>query len=171
MRVTFNMEMLHYPDIIKIVRIVNNIYQSINQEPIGDVLHSISHIDHQFFLVVNNSGKIIVIDDESFIKKFEIKDLISPRKIIKINNSKFYITDLYSNNISIYNRYDQTIIEIPVNGWCEDIILQNGKVFVCNVSNDQIYVINVNNDLIVDSIQLVKILYQLKKIQREIYGC
>ena len=30
--------------------ILNNLYQNINQEPIGDVLHSISHINHQLFL-------------------------------------------------------------------------------------------------------------------------
>ena len=33
----------------------SNIYQNINQSLLGDVLHSISHIDHQLFLVVNNS--------------------------------------------------------------------------------------------------------------------
>ena len=31
--------------------IATNIYQNINQSPLGDVLHSISHIDHQLFLV------------------------------------------------------------------------------------------------------------------------
>ena len=44
----------------------SNIYQNVNQSLLGDVLHSISHIDHQLFLVVNNSGKIVVIDDETF---------------------------------------------------------------------------------------------------------
>ena len=56
-------------------QVLNNIYQSINQEPIGDVLHSIYHSDHLLYLVVNNSGKIIAIDDKNLEKKMEIKNL------------------------------------------------------------------------------------------------
>ena len=134
--------------------ISSNIYQSINQSLLGDVLHSISHIDHQLFLVVNNSGKIVVINDETFEYEYQIDNLLSPRKIIKVNNSKYYITDLYSKSIYIYNAYQNTTSEIPVNGWCEDILMQNGKVYVCNVANNLIYVINSNDDTIMDSISV-----------------
>lgn len=134
--------------------ISNNIYQNLNQSLLGDVLHSINHINHQLFLVINNSGKIIVINDENFQYMYQIDNLSSPRKIIKINNSKFYITDLYSSSIYVYNTYQNSLAEIPVNGWCEDIIMQNEKVFVCNVSNSQVYIINSNNNLIIDSISV-----------------
>ena len=134
--------------------ISSNIYQNINQSLLGDVLHSISHIDHQLFLVVNNSGKIVVINDETFEYEYQIDNLLSPRKIIKVNNSKYYITDLYSNNIYIYNTYQNTTSEISVTGWCEDILMQNGKVYVCNVANNLIYVINSNDDTIMDSISV-----------------
>tara|TARA_B110000037_G_scaffold208173_1_gene255992 strand:+ start:697 stop:1722 length:1026 start_codon:yes stop_codon:yes gene_type:complete len=136
--------------------ISSNIYQSINQSLLGDVLHSISHIDHQLFLVVNNSGKIVVINDETFEYEYQIDNLLSPRKIIKVNNSKYYITDLYSKSIYIYNAYQNTTSEISVNGWCEDILMQNGKVYVCNVANNLIYVINSNDDTIMDSISVGK---------------
>ena len=132
----------------------SNIYQNINQNLLGDVLHSISHIDHQLFLVVNNSGKIVVINDETFEYLSQIDNLLSPRKIIKVNNSKYYITDLYSNSIYVYNAYQNTTSEISVNGWCEDILMQNGKVYVCNVANNQIYVIDSNDDTILDSISV-----------------
>tara|TARA_B110000858_G_scaffold44857_1_gene51415 strand:- start:345 stop:1370 length:1026 start_codon:yes stop_codon:yes gene_type:complete len=134
--------------------ISSNIYQSINQSLLGDVLHSISHIDHQLFLVVNNSGKIVVINDETFEYEYQIDNLLSPRKIIKVNNSKYYITDLYSKSIYIYDAYQNTTSEISVNGWCEDILMQNGKVYVCNVANNLIYVINSNDDTIMDSISV-----------------
>ena len=134
--------------------VVNNLYQNINQEPIGDVLHSISHIEHQLFLVVNNSGKILVIDDESFLKNYEINNLTSPRKIIKVDNSKFYITDIYANKIFIYNQYDNSLDEITLSGWNEDMLMQNGKVFVGNITNNMIYVINSSDDLIIDSIHV-----------------
>ena len=132
----------------------SEVYQSVNQASIGDVLHSINHIEHELFLVVNNSGKIIIIDDESFSYLEEISPLVSPRKIIKINNSKYYITDIYSNSIHVYNRYNKSLSEIKVNGWCEDLITYNGKAFVCNRENNQVYVIDCNNDLLIDSIQV-----------------
>ena len=134
--------------------ILNNLYQNINQEPIGDVLHSISHIDHQLFLVVNNSGKIIVIDDESFLKNYEINNLISPRKIIKVDNSKFYISDIYANKIFIHNQFDHSLREISLSGWCEDMHMQNGKVFVGNITNNMVYVIKSSDDAIIDSINV-----------------
>ena len=87
----------------------------------------------------------MVINDETFEHEYQIDDLLSPRKIIKVNNSKYYITDLYSNSIYVYNAYQNTTSEISVNGWCEDILMQNGKVYVCNVANNQIYVIDSND--------------------------
>ena len=130
----------------------SNIYQAINQEVIGDVLHSIYHSDHLLYLVVNNSGKVIAIDDESLEKKMEIRNLISPRKIIKVDNSKFYISDLYASEVTVYKNYDGAIGKIPVDGWCEDIIVQNGKAYISNITNNQLYVVNTSNDNIFDSI-------------------
>ena len=130
----------------------SNIYQAINQEVIGDVLHSIYHSDHLLYLVVNNSGKVIAIDDESLEKKMEILNLVSPRKIIKVDNSKFYISDLYASEVTVYNNYDGAVGKIPVDGWCEDIIIQNGKAYISNITNNQLYVVNTSNDNIFDSI-------------------
>ena len=132
----------------------SNIYQAINQELIGDVLHSIYHSDHLLYLVVNNSGKVIAIDDESLEKKMEIRNLISPRKIIKVDNSKFYISDLYASEVTVYNNYDGAVGKIPVDGWCEDIIIQNGKAYISNITNNQLYVVNTSNDNIFDSISV-----------------
>ncbi len=132
----------------------SNIYQAINQELIGDVLHSIYHSDHLLYLVVNNSGKVIAIDDESLEKKMEIRNLVSPRKIIKVDNSKFYISDLYASEVTVYNNYDGAIGKIPVDGWCEDIIIQNGKAYISNITNNQLYVVNTSNDNIFDSISV-----------------
>ena len=132
----------------------SNIYQAINQEVIGDVLHSIYHSDHLLYLVVNNSGKVIAIDDESLEKKMEIRNLISPRKIIKVDNSKFYISDLYASEVTVYNNYDGAVGKIPVDGWCEDIIIQNGKAYISNITNNQLYVVNTSNDNIFDSISV-----------------
>jgi YVTN family beta-propeller protein len=132
-----------------------NIYQELNDSQLGDVLHSISHIDHDFYLVINNSGKIIIVDDQSLLYKNEINQLNSPRKIIKVNSGKFYITDLYGSKLYVYNSYDESLGEIKVTGHCEDLLKHNGEAFVCNVENNQIYVIDINSNSLVDSIPVV----------------
>ena len=147
-----------------------NIYQAINQELIGDVLHSIYHSDHLLYLVVNNSGKIIAIDDESLEKKMEIRNLVSPRKIIKVDNSKFYISDLYASEVTVYNNYDGAVGKIPVDGWCEDIIIQNGKAYISNITNNQLYVVNTSNDNIFDSILVGSNPISIKDDSRGIFG-
>ena len=133
----------------------NGVYQSLNQSNLGDVLHSMYHVDHEIYLIINNSGKIIVIDDENLIYKREINPLTSPRRILKVNTGKFYITDIYANKLYVYNSIDESIDQIPVNGWCEELIAVNGKAFVCNVSNDQVYVIDISSNLLSDSIPIV----------------
>lgn len=130
------------------------IFQSLNQSSLGDVLHSMSHIDHEIYLVINNSGKIIIIDDETLLFNREINQLVSPRKIIKVNMGKFYITDLYANTIYSYNSYNNSLDEIKVNGWCEDLLKFNESAFICNVANNQIYTVDISTNELTDSIPI-----------------
>ena len=136
--------------------VINNLYQSINQSNIGDVLQSIAHINHEIYLVVNNSQKIIVIDDETFEYKTEINDFTSPRNITLINSNQAYVTDLYANKIYVININTKSISnEIKVNGWCEEMILHNGKVYVANRTNNLVYIINTSTNVIIDSIPTI----------------
>jgi YVTN family beta-propeller protein len=135
----------------------NNLYQSINQSNIGDILQSITHINHELFLIVNNSQKIIIIDDRTFEYKSEINGFISPRNLIPINSNTALVTDLYANKIFVIDLNNKSIIsEIDVNGWCEEMILHNGKVYVANVEGNQLYVIDTYSNQITDSISVTE---------------
>lgn len=123
--------------------LTNNLYYFINNSSIGDILQSITHINHELFLVVNNSQKIIVIDDKSYKYKTEINGLTSPRYLLPINNNQAYVSDLYANKIYIIDINSKTVVnEINVSGWCEDMCLHNGKAYVVNRTNDLVYIIN-----------------------------
>ena len=133
--------------------LTNNLYYSINNSSIGDILQSITHINHELFLVVNNSQKIIVIDDKSYKYKTEINGLTSPRYLLPINDNQAYVSDLYANKIYIIDINSKTVInEINVSGWCEDMCLHNGKAYVVNRTNDLVYIINTSTHSISDSI-------------------
>ena len=42
----------------------NGVYESLNQANLGDVLHSMYQVDHEIYLIINNSGKIIIIETD-----------------------------------------------------------------------------------------------------------
>ena len=63
--------------------VIENFYQTQNSSSplVGDVAQSLSNINSKFYLVVNNSGKIIVCDAQ-FKKVTQITNLSSPRYIL-----------------------------------------------------------------------------------------
>ena len=133
----------------------NNIFENINDFPLGDVVQSMTIHNNKAYIVVNNSGKIEVVDINTFEYEGTILNLTSPRYILPVNGSKAYVTDLFSNTISVVNLSSNTISStIAVNGNTEELVLASGKVFVTNRSENYVYVINPNNDNIEDSVEV-----------------
>lgn len=131
---------------------VENIYHSVNQSSPGDVAQSLTHINANFYLVMNNSGKIIVCD-EKFKKLSEIKNLQSPRYILPVSNQKAYVSDLYANAIHVVDlNTNSKTGSIACNGWTEQMLLIYNKVFVCNPRSKYVYVINSITDQKTDSV-------------------
>ncbi|MEY2924990.1 MAG: hypothetical protein RLZZ337_1538, partial [Bacteroidota bacterium] len=67
---------------------------------LGNVFQSINGWDDHYYFVINNSNKIWVTDT-GFRPTTTINDLLSPRFIYKVSESKAYVTDLYAKAISV----------------------------------------------------------------------
>lgn len=136
--------------------VIENFYEAQNQTQIGNVLQSINFINGNYYLVVNNANKIIVCDNQ-FKKKGEIKGLLSPRYILSITNQKAYVSDLYANAISIVDLNSNSKTgSIPCFGKTEKMMQIYNKVFVSNTDQDYVYVVNTVTDHIDDSIKVGK---------------
>ena len=136
--------------------VIENFYQTQNSSlPIvGDVAQSLSNINSKFYLVVNNSGKIIVCDAQ-FKKVTQITNLSSPRYILPITNQKAYVSDYNANAISVLDLNSNTkVASIPCIGWTEQMVLIYSKAFVTNMKRNYTYVINTVNDTKADSINV-----------------
>lgn len=134
---------------------VEDLYQPANGAPLGDVCQSMCLFNQSAYLVVNNSGKVVVVNPTSFIATATISGFNSPRYFLPVSNSKAYVTDLYANAVSIVNLSTNTITgKIPCKGWTEELALAYGKAFVTNEYQNKVYVINTSVDSIVDSIQV-----------------
>lgn len=133
--------------------VTEDIFKSINNKPLGDVGQSVSFFNNKLFIVVNNSGKIEVINQDNYKLVATITNIGSPRYMLPISNSKAYVSDIYSNKIWIINPSLYTITgSIPCKGWTEEMVLLFGKAYVTNIRTNKIYVINTSNDVIEDSI-------------------
>ena len=84
-------------------RVQNDLFYARNNAPLGDVAQSLYWYENTLFIVVNNSGKIYLIDPQTAEFKGLIPDLTSPRYIHVVSAEKAYISDLYAHRITIFN--------------------------------------------------------------------
>lgn len=123
-----------------------------NGVALGDVAQSMCKINGDFYIVVNNSGKIVVCGSDFKVKR-TISNLTSPRHIIGVSNSKGYVSDLYANGLSIVDLNTGTKTgSITLPGKTEQMVMLYSKVYVTNTDRDKVYVIDAATNTVTDSV-------------------
>jgi hypothetical protein len=132
--------------------VVADHYKATNNEPAGDVMQSMSRLNGDYALVVNNSGKVIICDRD-LKKKAVISGLHSPRYITSVSFSKAYVTELYANRIDVVDLNSNTLRSvIPCRGWTEGITVIFHHAFATGYTSGYTYVVNTVTDHIEDSV-------------------
>lgn len=125
------------------LKIENNIFYTQNTRPLGDVAQHIVLHNELAYVVVNNSGKIEVVDLDDFSSVATIDGLNSPRYLQVINDSKALVTDLYSDSLTIIDLKSYSIKGYINVGCATNSILMVGrKVFAANWTGNKIAVID-----------------------------
>ncbi|CAG0982507.1 MAG: YncE family protein [Bacteroidetes bacterium] len=132
-----------------------DVFETANNRPLGDVCQSVYFYNSKAYVVVNNSGKIEVVNEKTFVSTAIINGFVSPRYFLPISNAKAFVTDLYANKIYVVDLTTNQISgNIPVGGWCEEMTMVYGKVFITSKEGNYLYVADAINDLLIDSIQI-----------------
>ena len=144
--------------------ILEEVFQGVNQRPLGDVLQSITLANEKAYLVLNNSGAIEVVDKNSFELEGTISGFPSPRYIQIVSPSKAYVTDLYADKISIVDINAMSITGyIDCMAWTEEMVQIFDLVYVANLTTNQISIIDTSTDEIIDVLQLDYSINSLKR--------
>lgn len=137
-------------------KVTNDLFSAINGRPLGDVPYSITIKEDKAYIVVNNSGKIEVVDQATLVSKTTITGLVSPRIMAVVDDNKAYVSSLYSDSLTIISLSTNSILGyINIRRTSEAITIVGNKAFVSNwVGGKEVMVINAVTDKLIDSIEV-----------------
>jgi len=134
----------------------NNLYVEANNEALGDVFQSMVKFEDQFLLVINNSGKIVAVNNTELTKEAEITNLGTPSHLLATGNAfgEFYLSNIFSSYIYIFDANNFTITDsIEVGGGTGPMVKIGNKLFASNIYGDKLFVYD-ETDETVNAIQL-----------------
>lgn len=134
-------------------RVENNIFERVNNEPLGNVGQSMSIHNGKGYIVVNNSQKVEVVNPTTLEKITTITNLHSPRYFMGINDSKAYVTTIYRDLIYVIDLQTHQIKkEIRTTDWTEKMAKLGDYVWVASHDADKVWVIDTRNDEIIHTL-------------------
>ncbi len=143
-----------------------NVYKTINGEDLGNIVNSMHISDDKGYIVVNNSGKVVVVNRYTMEKEDVIvgESINNPRYFVA-GNGKGYISNWgdpfnpEDDFITVISLESNSILTtIPVGEGPENMLLEGGNLYVCleggYSQNNKIVVINTDDNSVETNLEV-----------------
>ncbi|MDX5448893.1 MAG: hypothetical protein LPK47_11010 [Bacteroidota bacterium] len=108
----------------------NQVFRTVNGRSLGDVVQHMSLHKDEYFLTINNSNKIEVIDVQNLAMKRTLGPFDSPRGVYFFDR-KGFVTSLWSNDITVIDPETGEVLgKVNMGGWSEKMIPMGTEVWV-----------------------------------------
>ncbi len=143
---------------LKSNQIQNSIFKTQNNLPLGDVAQSITLINGQYFIAVNNSNKIAVIDTQQYKIVHTIQNIPYPRYIVQSSINTALVSSIYQSSIYVLDLNSYQIIDTIQTDFpnVENMLFDGQNIWVCNwdTACNYIYKIDQNTFQIIERISI-----------------
>lgn len=130
-----------------------DLYLSQNQEQLGDIFQSAYKVGSDYYLTINNSGKIIQTD--SLLNKVSSIDELSSPRYMAFFDDKAFISDLYADLVHVADLTSNTVVNsIQMGSWTEGIISKDSFVIVCLPQEDEVRLIHASTEITIDTLSI-----------------
>lgn len=134
-------------------------YKNTTHQALGDVGQSMLLKDSLLFCVVNNSGKVALLDLKNNEFVAEVSGLTSPRFVYWSSDNSLLVSDLYANEISVLDGFSlQQKSSIALPGWSEHFFetergtwVERRPIFSNPGLKFGLFLLNKSNDAFIDS--------------------
>lgn len=126
-----------------------DIFRQVNGRPLGDVAESITYIDGKYFVALNNSRKVEVIEPQTFksIATINYEQEGKPRFIAQVNDNEAIVSDLNRQLVRIDIKNYKVLEYIDISsigvGSIEKLMTIGNKLF--GAGNTSVVVFDTNN--------------------------
>ncbi len=133
-------------------------FSGVNKQPLGDVFQSMTRLGSHYFLAINNSGKIAVINTADYLLVKNIP-VPFPRYIAPVSDSTALVTSLYNSHVFVLNTNSLSItdsITLPASNTESVCPGYNNDAFVCawDTATDKIFRVDLSTRQIIQNIKV-----------------
>ena len=120
-----------------------DLFQLVNQRPLGNVAQSMQAFNGKAYIVVNNDAKTEVVNATTFASTGTITNLAQPRYFVGLNSTTGYISQWGANgltgSVAVVNLQTNKVTStIPTGKGAENMLLVGGYLYVACSGGDGI---------------------------------
>lgn len=109
-----------------------DLYSQANGAPLGDVFQSMQRIGNKYYLCINNSDRIVVLDTGT-LHQSSVISVPKPRYMLQVSATKAYVSSLFTNRVFVIDLPTAQVTDTITLTYSntEGMCMANGYAWVC----------------------------------------